>query len=354
MSLGIENDQDRIPADSIALVGNRSAVGEQYVELQPQHDQGPFLHAGSQIAEPDTRLPVSTTTLLTNLTDTVNSVDRGDLRTVVSEMGKAFGGSGRDLSRIIDSSNRFIDTANSNFDVTTALIKDGNTVLRGQVASEREIRAFATSFSRFSTTLVASDRDLRRVIDNGSATANELRRFLEDNKVDLAELVNNLVTTGEVVVRRLPGVEQILALYPYVVEGGFTVVAKSPSTGLYDAHFGMVLTEQPQVCHAGYESTDRRTPQDGSNRPMNMEAHCAEPATQSNARGAAHAPNRPAALGAAAARSPVVASFDPRTRSLRWGAPLNTDEAGRLAPATLGRETWKWLYLQPMTGATSR
>ena len=100
------------------------------------------------------------------------------------------------------------------------------------------------------------------MIDNGSATASELRRFLDDNKVDLAELINELVTTGEVVVKHLAGVEQLLVVYPYVVEGGFTVVARSPDTGLYDAHFGMILTTNPEVCHAGYESTDRRPPQD--------------------------------------------------------------------------------------------
>ena len=46
----------------------------------------------------------------------------------------------------------------------------------------------------------------------------------------LAELINELVTTGEVVVRHLAGVEQLLVVYPYVVEGGFTVVARSPDT----------------------------------------------------------------------------------------------------------------------------
>ena len=40
--LDIDKEQDRIPADSLALVGNRSAVGEQYVELQPQVDDGPL------------------------------------------------------------------------------------------------------------------------------------------------------------------------------------------------------------------------------------------------------------------------------------------------------------------------
>ena len=92
--------------------------------------------------------------------------------------------------------------------------------------------------------------------------------------------------------RRLDGVEQILAIYPYVVEGGFTVAAKTPATGLYDAHFGMVLTNEPAVCHAGYEGTDTRVPQDGTNRPMNLDARCTEPASQSNARGAQHAPPR--------------------------------------------------------------
>ena len=87
------------------------------------------------------------------------------------------------------------------------------------------------------------------------------------------------------VVSRLDGVEQLLVLYPYVVEGGFTVVSKTPATGNYDAHFGMVLTEEPHVCTRGYEGTDRRTPQDGENRPMNEAARCTEPASESNARG---------------------------------------------------------------------
>jgi ABC-type transporter Mla subunit MlaD len=56
---------------------------------------------------------------------------------------------------------------------------------------------------------------LRALIDNGSATATELRTFLEQNKVDLGGLINNLVTTGEVVVKHLPGIRQILVLYPY-------------------------------------------------------------------------------------------------------------------------------------------
>jgi phospholipid/cholesterol/gamma-HCH transport system substrate-binding protein len=338
---------DKIPADTLAVVGNRSAVGEQYVDLQPQTDQGPYLRDGSQIAMADTRTPLPTQKLLADISTTVESVNKRSLSTTVRELGTAFGGTGPDLQRIIDTGTAFIDEANRNFDVTTALIRDGNTVLHGQIASADAIRSFAHDLKLFSGTLAGHDRDLRRVIDNGSVTATQLRTFLDDNKVHLASLINNLVTTGDIVVQHLPGLRQVLVLYPYVVEGGFTVVSKSPETGLYDAHFGLVLTNDPPVCHNGYQSTDTRAPQDGSNRPMNVDAHCAEPASQSDARGAQHAPsNRPAA----AYRAPV-ASYDPTTRRLTWGpqVPSRLAAPGSPAPATLGEETWKWLFLQPLT-----
>ncbi len=343
--LSIDKDYDAISADAVALVGNRSAVGEQYVELQPQSDAEPFLGEDSEIPTENTRTPIQTKTFLTNLSNTVNSVDREAMRTTVTELGAAFGGTGEDLQRIIDTGNAFIEDANANFDTTTALIKDGNTVLRGQVASASAIRNFASQMALFSGSLAGSDQDLRKVIDSGSVAANDLRRFIEDNEVDLAGLVNNLVTTGEVTVKHLDGIQQVLVVYPYVVEGGFTVVAKSPQTGLYDAHFGMIETSQPHVCTRGYESTDRRPPQDGSNRPMNVKARCTEPAAESNARGAQHAPRAGADYDA-----PVLASVDPATGKVTWGSevPDGLSNPGTAAPSTLGEESWKWLFLQPL------
>lgn len=342
--LDIDNGQDTIPVDSLAVVGNRSALGEQYVELQPQSNKGPYLENDSEIATEQTRIPIATDTLLTNLSETVRSVDEKDLQTVTTEFGAAFGGAGTDLQTILDSGSEFINAADENFEITTKLIKDANVVLRGQVASESSIRSFANDLSIFSNTLVASDKDLRSVIDNGSATANQLRRFLEDNEVDLASLINNLVTTGEVVVQRLDGVEQLLVLYPYIVEAGYTVVSKTPATGNFDAHFGLVLTTDPAVCKRGYEGTDRRTPQEGENRPMNVNAKCTEPASQSNARGSQHAPR------AATSYDDPIAAYDPSTGSVTWGEREASalQSAGSVAPRTLGKDSWKWLYLQPL------
>jgi phospholipid/cholesterol/gamma-HCH transport system substrate-binding protein len=341
--LDIDNHFDEIPADTLAVVGNRSAVGEQYVELQPLRNEGPYLHNDSVIEEQDTRLPIATDTLLTHLSETVESVDKDDLKTTIDELGAAFGGTGKDLQTIIDSGNSFINTANDNFDVTTALIRDSNTVLHGQIDTESAIRNFSSQLQAFSSVLAGADPDLRHLIDTGGVAATQLRTFLEQNRVELGDLINNLVTTGDVIVKHLDGIKQILVIYPYVVEGGFTVVSKSPDTGLYDAHFGMIITDQ-KVCHQGYGGTDTRAPQDGASRPMNVDARCDEPATESNARGAQNAPRAAASY----ADSPVVASYDPETGKLTWGDP-GLSSAGSVAPPSLGEESWKWLFLQPLT-----
>ncbi|HYF74062.1 MAG TPA: MCE family protein, partial [Nocardioides sp.] len=51
----------------------------------------------------------------------------------------------------------------------------------------------------------------------------------------------------------------------------------------------------------------------------------------------------------AAYRAPV-ASYDPDTGKVRWGAKIDPVLAptGTLAPQAFGEESWKWLFLQPL------
>jgi phospholipid/cholesterol/gamma-HCH transport system substrate-binding protein len=356
--MDISDDADPIPNDVQAVVANRSAVGEQYVDLQPTRNGPPFLTEGARIPEARTVTPLPTTTLLTNLNDLVNSVNRDNLRTVVQEMGTAFRGTGEEMGRIIDTSNSFIETADNHFDLTSRLIRDGRTVLQTQIDSGSAIRTFSTNLARLSDTLVRHDDDIRRVIDNGGEAARVLRSFIRDNRASLTQMFSNFVTNGEITVARLHGLEQVLVLYPYVVEGGYTVVAKDPVSGLYDAHFGMVLTNEPHVCTHGYETTEQRPPQDLREVPFNTAAHCAEPAGTSNARGAQHAPeplaqplSRPAP--APLSTAPVVATYDPVTGRLvpakedPMSDVVSSGEGARL----LGEEdSWRWLLLGPLAG----
>jgi len=60
VTLDITNHALKIPSLTRAVVADRSAVGEQYVDLQPETDRAPYLHNGSQIPQQMTSTPIST------------------------------------------------------------------------------------------------------------------------------------------------------------------------------------------------------------------------------------------------------------------------------------------------------
>ncbi|MEO7077765.1 MAG: MlaD family protein, partial [Rhodococcus sp. (in: high G+C Gram-positive bacteria)] len=86
-----------IPSSAKAVVANRSAIGEQYVDLQPTSDEGPYLEDGSIITEANTATPVPVEEVLASTDRLVSSVPTKNLTTVVKELGTAFNGKGDDL-----------------------------------------------------------------------------------------------------------------------------------------------------------------------------------------------------------------------------------------------------------------
>ena len=114
-----------IPKDTKVVVENRSAVGEQYLDFQPRSDKGASLKNGDTIARKDTAFPLRVDTLLLDLDQTVNSVDKQDLRTVVDELGTAFADGGTDLQRLLDSGDRLTRSATEALPETVKQIEDG-------------------------------------------------------------------------------------------------------------------------------------------------------------------------------------------------------------------------------------
>ena len=231
------------PEGRIALVGNKSAVGEQYVELQPQTDGGPYLKDGSTIAPRRPRSPCRPTEILTNLSNLGQLGPEPDLRTVVSESGAAFNDAGPSIGQIIDTSSSFIDTANANFDVTTALIRDSRVVLQTQVDKGSAIRKLlprpvAVQRHRGRERQVPPVPDRQRLGHRQPAAHVPASRTGSTS----GQLINNLVTTNEMVVKHLKGIRQLLVIYPYVVAGGFTVAEKNRRRH-YDARFGLILQQ---------------------------------------------------------------------------------------------------------------
>ena len=349
VDLDIDNSV-RVPSDVKAVVANRSAIGEQYVDLQPRTNSAPYLKDRSRIDRKDTELPITTTELLVNLDQLVNSVDRDDLRVTVKELGDALRGKGGDLQKIIDSSGVLINEADANINQTLTLIKDGNTVLGTQVASGDYIKQWAKNVALLSDTLASSDTDLRAVIDNGSAASRQVTGLITENRADIAVLLGNLLTMGQITAVRLDGIEQLLIVYPAVVMGGYVVPARDPATGHYDAHFGLVVGSDPPACREGYGGTDKRVPQDTGDIPANDNAGCtADPGTGVNVRGAQNHPRPRSSVPLS--RVGLPASYDPATREVDPGDGVPEIMIGSTGgqQRLLGKDSWKWLMLGPVT-----
>lgn len=331
-----------IPRDTVVVVENRSAVGEQYLDFQPRSDGGRKLADGDSIARKDTRTPVRVDNLLLHLDKTVTSVDREDLKVVVDELGEAFADGGTDLQRLLDNGDALTRAATEALPETVKLIEDGRIVLDTQRDTSGQIKTFATNFANLSETLKGSDGDLRLVLDRGAVASGELDGLIRENQSSLAVLLANLITIGQVTTARTDGIEQLLVTYPDVIAGGYTVV---PGDGT--AHFGLVMSQDPKVCKRGYEGTQRTDPNRTTRLPpVNTGARCALPRGSTSAvRGAQNAP-APSSSQSSGSAVPLAIAGQPVSPGV--GASLGTaapDVSVPLPPTggEQGEPSWLWM-----------
>jgi phospholipid/cholesterol/gamma-HCH transport system substrate-binding protein len=365
----------QVPDDLKAVVRNRSAVGEQYVDLQPSRDGAPFLEAGDVIPLGSTDIPISPAELIVNLDDFVTSVDKADLAVTIDELGKAFDdGAGQSLQRIIDSGNALTRAAQDALPETKSLLRDGEIALNTQRDVGEQFKSFNRDLALLTDTLRSSDPDFRRLYANGTMSARETTELVDSLRSPLPILFDNLITLAQVQKVRLDALQQILVTYPNVVAGGFTVV---PGDGT--SHFGQQNNQDPPICRSGgYEATDERPPEDLTRRTPNLEAYCGEPdGSPVSVRGSRRSPYPPGETSfaeeqearggpsrgadeqraASPSRTPVIdaepivlGDHDPRTgRVVTQDGRRYTIGSSAGASRVLGNDSWRWLLLGPLS-----
>ncbi|MFJ5707180.1 MULTISPECIES: MCE family protein [unclassified Streptomyces] len=337
--LRIKKSAPRIPADARAVVAGLSAVGEQYIDLRPASDGGPFLADGARIEVTDTQVPAPVTDVLSSMDDLARSVPLDSLRTVVDELGKAFEGHGDDLQVLLDSGSAFVRAADRSLPVTTRLIRDGEVVLRTQADESRAIRDFATGARALATTLKSSDADLRRLLTVTPDAAGQVSGLLDDLDPSLGVVLANLLTTSEIALTRQRGIEELLVTYPAAVSAGATAVDGGR------LNIGMAVTFfKPLPCTSGYGGTRYRNGLDLGTAPaLNTGAACTSPAASGiNVRGSAQAPEgdtapapyRPATVLPQARKDPGAPPPLPGALALPGQSDGPTDLAGLLGLGT--------------------
>jgi len=287
VDLHIDSSAPQIPADLKAAVADRSAVGEQYVDLMPNTANGPFLADGAVISQNRTTVPLSTQQLLGNLDTLANSVPTGSLQTVVDQLDAGFNGTGPDLQKLLDSVSDFTKTAQSQLPQTTQLLDTSKVVLDTQNAEAGSIESFSGSLQQIAAQLKTSDPDLRTLIANVPPAAQQVTDLLTESGPQLGSVLANLLTTADILRTRENGLELALVAYPELAGAAGSV---APGDGT--AHLGLALNLfDPPPCVQGYQGTQHRAANDTSPAKLNLNAFCAlPPSTGVDVRGAQNAP----------------------------------------------------------------
>ena len=284
--LQLNSSAPSIPTDVRAVVTDRSVIGEQFIDLRPNTDSGPYLHDGSVIPRAQTAIPPTTNSLLTSVNGLLQTLPIHSLQTLVRESGTAFAGSAQDLRTLIQVSRTFFQAADRNFPASTILINSSATVLATQRRVSSSIRSFSRSLNLLSSQLAAHNSDLRSLIRTTPAAARAASDLIRSIGTPLGVLVSNLTTTSQVFVANVNGERQLLVQLPQAVDIGSTVV------GPQGAKVGLTLTFfNPLPCTQGYEGTVRRSGLNTSpGAPLNTAAGCTATAGSSDLHGAQHVP----------------------------------------------------------------
>lgn len=316
-----------IPVDVKATIGAKSAIGEQYVELEPRSAGAPYLQDGDVIGLADTATPVAVEDLLAHTEALAGSIDPDKLGSALTEASDALAGRGADLGRLIDASDTATRASLDSLGDLNRLIDSAKVALDTQVALAPQTRTGLRTAGSVLTTLANLNPVFAELFVSGVKAGAEVTGLLKDVRPALPGMLGNLVTLTEVLADRLPALRKTLAIFPWVLEVNATSFRYcdeyDPTSGkpiqatcrydaqgrpVYSAHLALQLPETPgspayASCTKGYEGTVKYLP-DGT--PMkggakqrqdsepNPRAGCTASPTdpgQPNVRGSQNVPN---------------------------------------------------------------
>jgi virulence factor Mce-like protein len=241
----------KIPADLQANVQSVSAVGEQYVDLQPRTDSGPYLQDDSTITVENVTIPAPVGPVLDKVSNLVGTFPKDRLAALLDETYKGFNGAGDDFGSLLDSGAKLSADLNGVADQTRTLAADSRPLLEGQAATADSIRTWARSLAGFTGQLATDDPQFRKVLQGFPSFADETDALLNQLKPTLPVLLANLGTVGEILMTYNASLVQLLVLLPPYIAQQESYSSGSDSTGAPRGDFAATVSDPP-ACTVGF------------------------------------------------------------------------------------------------------
>ncbi|MEH3034795.1 MAG: MlaD family protein [Aeromicrobium erythreum] len=276
-------DRDvRIPTSSTVSIKSTSAIGEQYVDLEPKDANGPYLRDGAVVPQRLTREMPQIAPVLESLNSLLKSVPKEQTTALLDEVDTALGGSGQDLGTVIDETTKLVRTAQSEVRATTSLIETARPLLRTQTELAPTTSAWITSLESFTGDLQAGDGDLRGVVDEVPGTTRAASGLLDTVRPSLPATLRSTTTVAGMLRIYEKNIRQVLITYP-ALQGRLGKVLSTHATGHERGAAKLDLklnVNDPPPCITGYLPVkDRRDPAITSLTDTPSGLYCKKPST---------------------------------------------------------------------------
>ncbi|HWU20538.1 MAG TPA: MlaD family protein [Nocardioides sp.] len=272
-----------VPRNSTLKVLDLSAVGEQYLDVQPASASGPWYADGDTVPLARTTTPVSVPQVLVDAQGLMRHLDVGDVRTIARETQRVFGGSDVDLRALsIDLESAFAMLRRLEPTLTHVVRTAAIPLTTGFVLSPA-LRRISSDLDRVTAALRAATPAIRRTVVNATDLLPRLSRWWRGNRVTLISLLDRALPVSVMSARHLRGLDTWLDWAP------LQAVAMAGSTR---GGSGRVLLVPRILKNCVYSPMRQRDLYDLSRRAPLLDERCTNPPTGTQARGSANVPRQ--------------------------------------------------------------
>lgn len=285
VTMDIDNDA-KVPLDASANVHSVSAVGEQFLDLVSNKDEGKYFSAGQTITKGS--VPSEVGPALDAAEAGLAALPKEKIGQLLDETAKAVGGLGPSLQRLVDSTQALAGDVKDNLPSVNDIVEHSGPIIDSQVDSGDAIARWAANLNTIAAQTAEQDGALRSGLQQAAPTADQLNAVFGDVRDALPQTLANLEVVIDMLKRYNKNVEQVLVVLPQGASIAQTATIFAPQ-GLL--HFGLGINSPPPCLTGFLPASQWRSPADTTTQPIPSGLYCKIPKDAPNAvRGARNYP----------------------------------------------------------------
>ncbi|GAA4234080.1 hypothetical protein GCM10022254_38090 [Actinomadura meridiana] len=219
----------RVPTNAQAVIVNQTLVSDRYIQLTPVYKSGPILADKATLTTSRTAVPVEVDEIGGNLNDLSKALgpqganapgpngEEGSLSRLLGVGAANLNGQGDDIRQTISDTAKALSTLSADRGDVAETIRNLRIITGAMKANDQQIKAFTGHLNAVSGQLAGEKEELSAALNTLAPTLRNVRRFIRDNRGELAANVRQLAQITGVLVKEKAALTEALTTGPLAI-----------------------------------------------------------------------------------------------------------------------------------------